>query len=286
VPIDYDQLMNWKIPEVEQVLTKRDTMLYALGTGLGFDPMDENQLRFVYEKNLAALPSMSIILGYPGPWHRAGNTGIDGSKVVHGEQGFRIHKLLPVEGTIVGRTRVTGVFDKGEGRGALIQTATDVSMKDTGESICSLTSTSFARANGGFGGPSGPVKEPHKLPDRTPDLQCDLPTLPQAALIYRLSGDYNPLHAEPEFAKRAGFDMPILHGRCTFGVAAHAILRSCCDYDPAKLIAMEGRFSSPVFPGETIRTEIWREGNVVSFRALVAERNAVVLNGGRAQIAG
>jgi acyl dehydratase len=283
--IDYEALMNWKIPAVEQVLTKRDTMLYALGTGLGSDPMDEQQLRFVYEKNLAALPTMAIILGYPGPWHRNGATGIDGSKVVHGEQGLRIHRALPVEGTIIGRTRVTGVFDKGEGRGALIQTATEVTAKDSGEPICSLTSTSFARANGGFGGPSGPLKEPHKPPSRAPDLVCDLPTLPQAALIYRLSGDYNPLHAEPEYARRAGFKMPILHGRCTFGVAGHAILKSCCDYDPAKLIAMEGRFSAPVYPGETIRTEMWRDGNVVSFRSLVAARDAVVLNGGRAEIA-
>jgi acyl dehydratase len=285
VPIDYHALMNWKIPEVEQELSKRDTMLYALGTGLGFDPMDENQLRFVYEKNLAALPTMSIVLGYPGPWHRAGDTGIDASKVVHGEQGFRIHKTLPVEGTIVGRTRVTGVFDKGEGRGALIQTATEVSMKSTRELICSLSSTSFARANGGFGGPSGPVKAPHELPERKPDAICDLPTLPQAALIYRLSGDYNPLHAEPAFAKRAGFKRPILHGRCTFGVAGHAILKTCCGYDPARLISMEGRFSSPVYPGETIRTEMWRDGDVISFRCLIAARDAVVFTGGRAEIA-
>ena len=285
MPIQYEALMNWKIPAVEQTVTRRDTMLYALGTGLGFDPTDEQQLRFVYEKELAALPTMSIILGYPGPWHRTGDTGIDGSKVVHGEQGFHIHRALPVEGTVIGQTRVTGVFDKGEGRGALIQTATEVSAKDSGALICSLTSTSFARANGGFGGPSGPVKEPHKLPARKPDMICDLPTLPQAALIYRLSGDYNPLHAEPAFARRAGFEKPILHGRCTFGVAGHAILKSCCGYDPAKLIAMEGRFSAPVFPGETIRTELWRDGNVVSFRALIAARDAVVLNGGRAEIA-
>jgi acyl dehydratase len=285
VPIDYHTLMNWTIPQVEQTLSKRDTMLYALGTGLGQDPLDENQLRFVYEKELAALPTMAIILGYPGPWHRDPRTGVEGSKVVHGEQALRIHRLLPVEGTVIGRTRVTGIFDKGEGRGALIQTATEVSMKDSGELVCSLSSTSFARANGGFGGPSGPVKEPHQLPTRKPDAVCDLPTLPQAALIYRLSGDYNPLHAEPAFAKRAGFKAPILHGRCTFGVAGHALLKTCCGYDPARLIAMEGRFSSPVFPGETIRTQMWLDGNVVSFRSLIAERDALVLTGGRAEIA-
>ena len=168
--IDYQSLLNWKIPQAEQTYTVRDTMLYALGTGLGYDPLDENQLRFVYEKDLAALPTMAIILGYPGPWHRDPKTGVDGSKVVHGEQGFRIHRLLPTHGTVIGRTRVTGVFDKGEGRGALIQTATDVTLRESGEIVCSLTSTSFARANGGFGGPSGPTKEPHALPSRKPDI--------------------------------------------------------------------------------------------------------------------
>ena len=285
MPIDYQTLLNWTIPQVEQTHTVRDTMLYALGTGLGYDPLDEHQLRFVYEKDLAALPTMAIVLGYPGPWHRDPKTGVEGSKVVHGEQGFRIHRPLPVQGTVIGRTRVTGVFDKGEGRGALIQTATDVTMKDSGELVCSLTSTSFARANGGFGGPSGPTKEPHVTPSRKPDAICDLPTLPQAALIYRLSGDYNPLHAEPAFAQRAGFKAPILHGRCTFGIAGHAILKTCCGYDPVKLIAMEGRFSSPVFPGETVRTELWQDGSVISFRSLIAERNAVVLAGGRAEVA-
>jgi acyl dehydratase len=286
MPIDHQALMNWKIPQVEQVLTKRDTIIYALGTGLGSDPMDENQLRFVYEKELQALPTMAIVLGYPGPWHADPRTGIDRSKVVHGEQGFRIHRPLPVEGTILGVTRVTGVFDKGEGKGALLQIATEVRMKEGNELVCTLTSTSFARANGGFGGPSGPVKEPHKLPERAPDFVCDLPTLPQAALIYRLSGDYNPLHAEPAYAARAGFKMPILHGRCTFGVAGHALLKTCCGYDPTRLVAMEGRFSSPVYPGETIRTEIWKDGNVLSYRSLIAERSVVVLNNGRAEIKG
>jgi acyl dehydratase len=158
-------------------------------------------------------------------------------------------------------------------------------MQGSGELVCSLTSTSFARANGGFGGPSGPTREPHALPSRKPDMICDLPTLPQAALIYRLSGDYNPLHAEPAFAKRAGFKAPILHGRCTFGIAGHAVLKTCCAYDPARLIAMEGRFSAPVFPGETVRTEMWQDGNVISFRALIVDRDAVVLTGGRAEVA-
>ena len=286
MPIDYEKLVNWKIPEVEQQLTKRDTILYALGVGLGADPCDEDQLKFVYEQNLQALPSMAIVLGYPGPWHANAGTGITRSHVVHGEQGFTIHKPLPVEGAVVGLTRVTGVLDKGKDKGALVLTECTVRDKASGDSLCTLTSTTFCRADGGFGGPSGPAKPQHPIPDRTPDATCDLPTLPQAALIYRLSGDYNPLHADPAYAQKAGFKMPILHGRCTFSVAAHAVLRTCGSYDPARFRSMEGRFSSPVYPGETIRTEMWRDGDIVSFRATIPARGVTVLNNGRAEIAG
>ena len=282
--INYDTLRNWRIPEVEQTLTKRDTMLYALGVGLGSDPCDESQLRFVYEKNLAALPTMAIVLASPGLWHTRGDTGITASHVVHGEQGFTIQRPLPVEGTVVGLTEITDVLDKGKDKGALVLTKCTVRDKATGEIVCTLTSTTFCRADGGFNGPSGPVREPHRIPDRAPDLTCDLPTLPQAALIYRLSGDYNPLHADPAYAKKGGFRMPILHGRATFSVAGHALLKECCAYDPARLKSMEGRFSSPVYPGETIRTEMWVDGSTVSFRSSVPARSVTVLNNGRAQI--
>ena len=285
MPIDYEKLINFKVPEVEQQLTKRDTMLYALGVGLGADPMDENQLKFVYEEKLLALPTMAIVLGYPGAWHRKGNTGVTASHVVHGEQGFRIEKPLPVEGAVVGRTEIEQVLDKGKDKGALIMTRTTVREKASGETVCTLTSTTFARADGGFGGPSGPTKPLHPIPERTADLTCDLPTLPQAALIYRLSGDYNPLHADPAYAKKAGFKMPILHGRATFSIAGHALLKTVCGYDPAKLKSMDGRFSSPVYPGEVIRTEMWVDGNVVTFRSTVPERSVTVLNNGRAEIA-
>jgi acyl dehydratase len=281
--INYDKLIHWDIPEARHRLTKRDTILYALGVGLGADPCDEQQLRYVYEEKLHALPTMAIILGYPGPWHAQGDTGITRSHVVHGEQGFRILKPLPVEGEITGKTRVTGVVDKGKDKGALV--LTENAVKDaSGDTVCTLTSTTFCRADGGFGGPDGPVTTPHPVPDAAPQHVCDLPVLPQAALIYRLSGDYNPLHADPAYAKKAGFKAPILHGRCTFSIAGHAILKTLCGYDPARFVAMEGRFSSPVYPGETIRTEMWRDGNVVSFRATVPARGVTVLNNGRAEI--
>lgn len=283
--IDHQKLLNHAIPPVEQTLTKRDTILYALGVGLGADPVDQNQLQYVYEEHLKALPTMAIILGYPGPWHAAAETGITRSHVVHGEQGFVIHKPLPVEGAITGKTRVTAVLDKGKDKGALLLTACEVRDRANNDLICTLTSTTFCRADGGFGGPSGPVKAPHPIPESPAQQVCDLPTLPQAALIYRLSGDYNPLHADPEYAKKAGFKMPILHGRATFSVVGHALLKTVCGYDPAKLKSMEGRFSSPVYPGETIRTEMWIDGKIVTFRATVPARNVTVLNNGRAEIA-
>jgi acyl dehydratase len=282
--IDLNKLLGFDIPEVEQQLTKRDTILYALGVGLGADPMDGAQLRYVYEQDLQALPTMAIVLGYPGPWHAQGDLGITRSHVVHGEQGFRILKPLPVEGGITGKTRITGVVDKGKDKGALVFTECTVREKASGDAVCTLTSTTFCRADGGFGGPDGPVKPSHPIPDTKPQHVCDLPTLPQAALIYRLSGDYNPLHADPAYAAKAGFKMPILHGRATFSVAGHAILKTLCDYDSGRFVSMEGRFSSPVYPGETIRTEMWRDGNVVTFRSTVPARGVTVLNNGRAEI--
>ena len=284
MPIDYEKLINWKIPEVGQQFTRRDTMLYALGVGLGADPCDASELKFVYEQNLQALPTMAIILGYPGPWHAHPDTGVTRSHVVHGEQSFVIHQPLPVEGEIVGLTRITGIVDKGKDKGALVMTECTVRDKASGNALCTQTSTSFCRADGGFGGPAGPTKTPHPIPATQPDAVCDLPTLPQAALIYRLSGDYNPLHAEPAAAQKAGYPRPILHGRCTFSVAGHAILKTCCGYDPARFRSMAGRFSSPVYPGETIRTEIWRNGSIVSFRSMVPARGVTVLTNGRAEV--
>ena len=286
MPVDrasYERLLEYKIPEVVQHLTARDTMLYALGLGLGADPLDEKQLRFVYEKELQALPTMAVILAAPHAWLRKSGTGF-GTKSVHGEQTLEIHKPLPVEGELIGVPRLAGVLDKGD-KGAVIATERKVYDKKTGDHLCTLVQTTFARGVGGFGGPTGPGRTPHPIPETPPQLVCDLPILPQAALIYRLSGDYNPLHADPEHAKRVGFPKPILHGLCTLGMAGHALLKMCCDYDPKRLTKMDVRFSAPVYPGETLRTEIWRDGNVVSFRCLAAERGQVVLSNGRAEIA-
>jgi acyl dehydratase len=183
-----------------------------------------------------------------------------------------------------GRTRVVEVVDKGTGKGAIVYSERTIDDKATGERIATIVQTTFCRADGGFGGPPREQRPVHPIPERAPDLVCDLPTRPEMALIYRLSGDVNPLHADPEFAKAAGFPRPILHGLATFGVAGHAILKGFAGYDPAKLAAMKCRFSAPVFPGETIRTEMWRDGGVVSFRGRVVERDVVAINNGRAEV--
>jgi acyl dehydratase len=159
-----------------------------------------------------------------------------------------------------------------------------ISDKATGESLATIRQTVFCRADGGFSGGTRPSPPVHALPDRAPDLICDLQTRPEMALIYRLSADVNPLHADPAVARAAGFERPILQGLGSFGVAGHAILRSVCEYDPARLRSIAGRFSAPVYPGETIRTEMWRDGDVVSFRARVVERDAVAINNGRAEV--
>ncbi len=284
--LDPQKILNWPFRPVEQTYTERDAILYALGCGLGIDPLDEAQLRFVFEEpELLALPSMAAVLSPPGFWARHPDSGIDWVRILHGEQAMEIHKPLPAAARVVATTQVTDIVDKGAGRGALLFLRRTVTEAETGEALATLRSTTFARGDGGCGGTTETAPPPHPVPDRTPDLVCDLPTAPNSALIYRLSGDPNPLHASPSVARAAGFDRPILHGLCSWGVAGHAILKTCCDYDPARLRAMALRFSAPVYPGETIRTEMWRDGAVVSFRARVAERDAVVLNNGRAEIA-
>jgi acyl dehydratase len=286
MPIDPEALRQWPIAEIEHTYTARDTMLYALGLGCGADPLDENQLRFVYEGRLQALPSMAVVLGYPGFWIGDPATGADWKKVLHGEQVIEIFKPLPAAATVIGKSRVTGLFDKGKEKGAVLVSERDVVDKSTGDVLCRLTSTTMLRGDGGFGGPSGPLPAPHPLPDRASDLTVSIDTLPQAALIYRLSGDYNPLHADPAVARSGGFEKPILHGLCTFGVVCRALLDAVCGNDPSKLRKMQVRFSAPVFPGETIVTEFWKEpGGVVSFRAKVKQRDLVVINNGRAEVA-
>ncbi len=282
--IDPEKLLSLKLPDIEQHYTEKDVMLYALGVGLGHDPIDERELAFVYEKNLKVLPTFPVVLGFEPFLLRDIDAGVNFEMTVHGEEHLTLHRPLATSGTIIARPRILDVIDKGAGKGALLLMERAISDKPTREPLATIRQTVFCRADGGFSDSPRPSPPVHPLPDRAPDLVCDLQTRPEMALIYRLSADVNPLHADPTVARAAGFERPILQGLGTFGVAGHAILRSVCDYAPSRLKSIAGRFSAPVFPGETIRTEIWRDGDTVSFRARVVERDSVAINNGRAEV--
>jgi acyl dehydratase len=282
--IDYDKFLALEIPDAEQSYGAKDCILYALGVGLGLDPVNEDELPFVYEKNLKVLPTQATVLASPGFWLRDLATGVDWVKLVHGEHSMVMHKALTGSGTVTSKTRVLDVVDKGEGKGAIVYSERTLVDKASGDLICTIVQTTFCRGDGGFGGPPRPQRPLHAIPERAPDLVCELATRPEAALVYRLSADLNPLHADPAVAKAAGFPKPILHGLATFGVAGHAVLKLVCGYDPTQLASIAGRVSAPVYPGETIRTELWRDGDVVSFRATAIERGVIAINNGRAAL--
>lgn len=278
--INYEQLMATKSSGQEFTYTDRETMLYALGIGFGRDPMNTKELPFVYEKNLKTVPTMASVIAWGAGGMR--ESGINYLMVVHGEQKLTLHKPLPIATTISVDTRVVGVWDKGKDKGAILVGETVITDKKTGDKLCTMQGTTFARGDGGFGGPREGAPEPHKMPDRAADLTVEVDTRPDQALIYRLSGDRNPLHADPDIAKAAGFPRPILHGLCTYGTCCRAVISSpVCDYDATKITGFDVRFSSPVFPGETIAVDIWKDGNIASFRARVKERGVVVINNGK-----
>ncbi|MDR5814161.1 MaoC/PaaZ C-terminal domain-containing protein [Caballeronia sp. LZ033] len=287
--IDYHTLRNWAFDDVRQTYTERDCAIYALSVAFGSEPLDTRALKFTYGPELVAAPTMAAVLGFPGLWMRNPETGIDYAKVVHGEQRVTLLRPLPAAATIIGRTRVQSVVDKGEGKGAQVLTSRDVIDAANGEVLARVEQLNFCRGDGGFSarGQAGdaPLPALSPMPDTQADLVCDLPVRPEGALLYRLNGDLNPLHADPASARAAGFDRPVLHGLATYGIAGHAILRAVCAYDATRLKMLFARFSAPAYPGETIRIEIWhRHGAMLRFRARSLERDVIVLNNGEARI--
>ena len=286
--LNYDHLMGLKRDGDRFSYTDRETMLYAIGIGMGADPLDRNELPFVFEQPaLKTVPTMATVLTRV-PLLK--DCGYDYTKVVHGEQHLTLHRPLPPEGELVASARVTAAYDKGPGKGAVIYTETAVRSEADGKPMFTLVSSTFARGDGGFGGPAGPEHgsgpAPHAIPGRKPDVTVTLATRKDQALLYRLNGDRNPLHADPDLAKRVGFPAPILHGLCTYGIACRAILQTIAVYDHTKIIAFDVRFSSPVYPGEDIATDIWVDGGTVSFRCRIPARNdTVVINNGRCALA-
>jgi acyl dehydratase len=284
MPINYDELMQARSAGIESKYGDRETMLYALGIGFMRDPMNEAELPFCYENGLKTVPTMATVIGW-GQGGTMARSGINYLMVVHGEQRITMHKPLPSAAEVVSDERVLGVFDKGKDKGAVLVTERVMREKNSGDKLCTLVSSTFARGDGGFGGPKDGAPEPHQLPARAPDLVHECDTRADQAFIYALSGDRNPLHRDPKVAKMAGFPRPILHGLCSYGTACRAIISTVCKYDPAKITGFDVRFSAPVFPGETIVTEMWVDGPIVSFRCKLKERDVVVINNGKCTLA-
>jgi acyl dehydratase len=281
----YDALRGGPISRVEQRYETRDTILYALGVGFGANPLDARELRYVYERGLVALPTFATVLAYPFMWFEDPRFGLDGSRLVHAGHALRVHAPLPASGAVVGTTTATAVADKGPQRGALIVLERTLCEAAGGTLLATQTMTLMARGDGGFSGipgngpPGGdPVATPRvQGPEGAPDAIVELATLPQSALLYRLVADPNPLHADPSFARDAGFDRPILHGLCAYGMAGHAVMRAYLDEDAARLRELSLRFAAPVLPGDVLRFALWREGTRVHLRASVPARGDVVV---------
>jgi acyl dehydratase len=281
--LNYERIMAYRPADIAVNYGERDCIIYALGIGLGMNPLDRGELKFVYERfGLQAFPTMAVVLGWPGRMTDPA-FGVDEKLVVAGDLKVVLHRPLAPQAQLVSRPRIREVIDKGPGNAAIILNTRDLTAKD-GTLVATVDSSTFARKHGGFGGKVTETPAPPAVPQTPPQIVCDLPTPTNLALLYRLTGDENPLHADPERAKVAGFDRPILHGAASFGIAAHAVLRSVAEYVPARLHSIEARFSKPVFPGETIRTEIWREGDRVSFQCRVVARDAIVLSNGLATL--
>jgi acyl dehydratase len=258
---------------VERSWTSKDGLLYALGVGAGLD-----ELQFTTEKNQQVLPTMAVVLGARGavPMGRAGT--FNPAMLVHGEQAIELARPIPAEGTLKATGKIAAIYDKG--KGAVIVTETESRDAVSGELLFRTRSSAFVRGAGGFGGDRGPSGPAYEIPSRKPDHEVRYQTRPDQALLYRLSGDRNPLHSDPEFAKLAGFPRPILHGLCTYGFTGRALLHTLCGSDPARFKSMEGRFSKPVFPGETLTIAIWVEGTTCLFQTKNEQRE-VVLDQGR-----
>ncbi|WP_156545836.1 MaoC/PaaZ C-terminal domain-containing protein [Cupriavidus sp. D384] len=277
-------LVGFEIPDQYQDYDERDSILYALGLGMGQLVGDSSELRYVYEKNLTAIPTQLAVLAGSSDWMRDTRTGICWEQLVALSHDLRLSRPLSASGKVYSKTVVENVYDRGIGRGAIIKWKRVVYDATNGEEIGTIDGQALARGDGGFGGEPPIRREFPGIPQRQPDYISEHRTLPGQALIYRLSGDWNPLHADPEVAREAGLEAPILHGLCNLGIAAVAIGRTLVG-GVGSLMAIGGRYSSIFFPGDSLRTEIWHEDSAVLFRCISCRTKHVVIEDGLASIA-
>ena len=281
MPIIYEELMAMKKLGQEYSYQERDVMLYAIGIGMGCDPTDDKELAFVNEaawtpRPLKVVPTFaSVAAGFAEP----GRMNLN-SIAFDGERAITFHKPLDPAARITADSEMVDVYDKGKDKGAVICFQT-VLKGIEGEQLATLVTSYFAPGDGGFGGGSPRAQpKPHQVPSRSPDRTIDIRTVPNQGLIYRLCGDRHPLHSDPEWAKRAGFSRPILHGMCTYGISCRAVLQTYADYDPRAFKRHAARLSSPVYPGDTVTLEMWKDGDVISFEAKVKARGVTVVKNG------
>ena len=277
MPLNAEAIIAHRFETHEQVITDKDAMLFALSIGMGRDPLDAAELPYVFEENLQVFPTQSIVLGHPGPWMADPTFSINRQMLVHGTQRLEVLGTLRPGVPFTATSRVLELVDKGPESGGIIILERTLRDLASGAPIARIESGTFCRADGGFGGQRQLSRDFKAVPERAADADIALPTEPNQALWYRLNGDRNPLHASPAFAAGAGFPRPILHGLCTYSVAARGLMK----LEPgASLRAIECRFSKPVYPGETIRVEAWNAPGGMAFRARVDQRQVVVLDRG------
>jgi acyl dehydratase len=284
MPINPDAVGTKSEPE-RRSWTSRDSMIYALGVGAGAeDPADELAFTTENSQDVAqrALPTQAVVLGMGGLGAYAALGTFNPAMLVHGEQSVTLERELPVAGEVEAVTEVVGVYDKGSG--ALVTTRSTASLVSDGKPLFTTTMGAFIRGEGGWGGDRGPSSR-FEAPERAPDHEITYPTRTDQALLYRLSGDRNPLHSDPKFAALAGFPRPILHGLCTYGFTGRALLHALCGGDPARFRSMSGRFSSPVFPGEALTVRIWDASDGTAAFQTLGPDGRVVLDAGSAAYA-
>ncbi|KAF9102455.1 hypothetical protein BGX29_004573 [Mortierella sp. GBA35] len=293
--VDVSKAVGFEAKPQKVIYTSRDLMLYALSIGV-----KQDELKFLYENepDFAAFPTYPLVLGLKKDTHGVsvygggggedvpGIPAFDPNKLVHGDQSLEVHRPLPLGGEFELHTTVTGVYDKGKGM-VIERTTKMVDPKEPNRPFASMKGSAFVRGYGGWGGPKGPKQEAYEPPkDKAPDAEYEDKTNDDLAILYRLSGDYNPLHIDPKIAPRVGFKKPILHGLCTYGHAAHAVVKTFGHSDSNALKSITGRFTAPVYPGDTLVTKMWRvpadnkDQEKVIFQVVAKERNQIVINGG------
>ena len=275
MPIDPSRALGAELGESTTSYTKDDVILYHLGVGAGDPATDPNELEYCFEKNLKVLPSFGVIptFGSMGGLGSVPGLEFNFAMLLHGEQDLEVHAPIPPEARITNKAKIAEIWDKGKAALVVLQVDT---RDEAGKPLFTNRFSLFLRGEGGFGGESGP-KAGNAAPDRAPDGVIERKSLPQQALIYRLSGDKNPLHADPEFAKMAGFDTPITHGLCSYGIVCKAIVDEVLGGDVAKVARYSARFAGVAFPGETYVVSYWREGDTILFEAKSKERDAKII---------